>query len=333
MHNSRKIFSIAIVITLSFTTFLSISSLSNATQPCTVRGYVYVDKNITTPDQIKLCFPEQNIIATIPGDPMGYFIFDFNEDIGETGDFYVTINEQTYLAEEKITVQYEVYIYKINLTVNTTLDTNNPPYMPSAPDPENNSEDVGLNPQLSIYAKDPDGDTMTVSFYDAEGDELIGTVANVENASRAEVTWNGLSLNTSYYWYAVANDSEFETYSDVFCFKTIEEENIKPHVTFITPEKGGLYLFGKKIFSGILKTPLIIGNITIEINATDPDDGIDRVELKIKGLIRGETITINESPYKYNWDSFGFGKYTITATAYDVSGSFASTSMAAYKFF
>ena len=215
-----------------------------------------------------------------------------------------------------------------------TTKANNAPDKPITPEPENNSIDVVLNPILSIYVQDSDGESMTVTFKDASDDSIIGTAVNVDSASRAAVTWPGLSFNTTYNWYAVANDSEFETRSDVFCFKTIKEEDddTAPVVFFETPQEGGLYVFGNNIFSGILKTPLIIGSLKIVVNATDKQSGISHVTLSIKGKWKNITQNLTTSPYTYEWSSFGFKTYNITATAYDNAGNSASTSIIVRKF-
>jgi len=404
-------------------------------EPCTVRGYVYLNEVITTPDEITLIFDDQEIQAFIPETPVGYFILDFEEENGETGVFEVTINEITYNAEETITIEYGVYVYNINLTVNTppnqppnkpvnpnpennseninpnpslsvyvldpddddmdvifkdasddsTIGTdtnvdsntratvkwnglnynttyewyaiaddkndntntsdiftfktkkeevNNPPNKPINPKPENNSENISINPKLRVFVTDPDSDLLTVSFYNASNDELIDTVNNVESNTNATITWSGLDLNASYRWYATANDSILETKSEIFTFKTIEEDNNPPNIYFQVPEKGSLYLFGEKIFSDLLKNPLIIGNIKIVINATDNETGISKVELTIRGRLRLRDITkdLTQRPYKYEWSKIGFGKYNISAKAYDLNGNSREISLTVRKF-
>jgi len=222
---------VAIIVFFCSLNTIVICTHSTETQPCTVRGYVYVDGNITTPEQVKLEFAEQNISGTIPGDPTGYYIVDFNEDIDEKGIFYVTIDGKIYVAEENITVEYEVYAYKINLTVNTT-SSNNP-----------------------------------------------------------------------------------------------------PEVEIIKPKTGFLYFRELEIPINFIENTLIIGDSYIEINASDSDGGIDKVELKIEGIFLEETATLVEAPYNYTWDKFGFGIYTITAIAYDTLGETDEDSIIAFKFF
>jgi len=107
----------------------------------------------------------------------------------------------------------------------TTMLQNDPPYKPSDPQPENNSENISINPTISVLVTDPDNDAMDVSFYNASNDSLIETDFNVSNGNRAEVTWSDLEYNTTYSWYAVANDSIFENRSDTWTFTTILQNN------------------------------------------------------------------------------------------------------------
>ncbi|PKO13234.1 MAG: hypothetical protein CVU39_20260 [Chloroflexi bacterium HGW-Chloroflexi-10] len=52
--------------------------------------------------------------------------------------------------------------------------------------------------------------------------EVIGTVDNVSSGSNASISWGGLSDNTEYEWYAVANDGATSTTSDTWSFTTEE---------------------------------------------------------------------------------------------------------------
>jgi len=101
----------------------------------------------------------------------------------------------------------------------TVLNVNDPPNTPSDPDPDDGETDVILNPTLSVYVSDPDGDTMEVSFYNAADDSLIGTASALTN-STASVTWSGRGYSTTYSWYAIANDSLLDNKSDPWSFTT-----------------------------------------------------------------------------------------------------------------
>lgn len=101
---------------------------------------------------------------------------------------------------------------------------NNPPNRPSNPFPANEATGVSTPVTLSVTASDLDGDTMTVTFYDASDDSVIGMDADVASGSRAEVVWSGLAATTTYSWYARANDGELDSsQSDTWSFTTAGE--------------------------------------------------------------------------------------------------------------
>jgi len=93
-------------------------------------------------------------------------------------------------------------------TKNEIPNENNPPNIPSNPFPNNNGSDIELSTELSVKVTDPDGDNMNVTFYDASNDEEIGRHLDVVSGNRASITWDGLSQDTEYNWYVIAEDTE-----------------------------------------------------------------------------------------------------------------------------
>jgi hypothetical protein len=216
--------------TIVLAIFTVIANTSKAVQPCTVFGYVFIDETIQTPDQIILMFPNQSITADLYNG--GFYVVDFNEDIGETGIFKVKIDGKTYTANETVTIQQDIIIYELNLTVDTSSDSNEP-----------------------------------------------------------------------------------------------------PSVKIIEPETGALYFKNWKIPLSFLETSIIIGNITIDINATDADNGVEKVEVTITGLLTEDKIELDDEPYQWNWNTFCLGKYTITARAYDTDGETDEDTITVIKIF
>jgi hypothetical protein len=302
---------------------------TTASIPCSVSGYVYINDEIKAPDKVVLSFESQNIPADLFTD--GYYIVDFNEDVGKTGVFYITYKDLTLTAEETVTIAADTYIYEIDLHVYTP--PNNPPNTPINPIPENNSENVSINPTISILAIDPDGDDMDVYFYNASDNSLIRYVSDVSNNTRASIELTGLSYETAYSWYVIVNDSEYETKSDVFTFKTRKEDKTPPYIKIVKPEPGTLYIFDFTLFSNILKQPVIIGMITIELDIVDNETGVNTVGLFVKKLTEIKLKEFSDEPYEYQWSSFGFGKYTLIVKAYDNEGNYAEKSMNVMKFF
>jgi hypothetical protein len=104
--------------------------------------------------------------------------------------------------------------------VTYTAPPNSAPDMPHDPSPANGATGVSMPVTLSVAVTDIDNDAMTVTFFDASDDSVIGTHADVPSGSRAEVSWSGLAADTIYSWYAEANDGEFSTQSDTWSFTT-----------------------------------------------------------------------------------------------------------------
>ena len=98
-------------------------------------------------------------------------------------------------------------------------ETNDPPYAPTDPDPDDGQTGVETSPILNVLVDDPEDDVLNVSFYD-NLDNLIGVDIDVPSGTIASITWNGLGYSTAYTWYAVANDTEYITKSQLWTFTT-----------------------------------------------------------------------------------------------------------------
>lgn len=98
------------------------------------------------------------------------------------------------------------------------VGTNSPPQIsnPSPPDGETVSSS-GNFAVLQVQINDADGDTVTVTFYNASNDNIIGTDTVAGNGT-ATVTWHNLSYYTTYSWYIVADDGTDTTTSPTWSF-------------------------------------------------------------------------------------------------------------------
>ena len=89
----------------------------------------------------------------------------------------------------------------------------------------------------------------------------------------------------------------------------------------IQQPKGHLYIGGKEIMPTISGNSIIIGNITINVSATDNLTGIDKVEFYIDDELKA---SLSKEPYEWLWDEKIIGKHTIKVVAYDNAGNTAS---------
>ena len=100
-----------------------------------------------------------------------------------------------------------------------------PPSTPSDPLPADDATNVTIPVTLSVLVSDPNADAMTVTFYDASDDSVIGTATDVASGSRASVSWTGLAAGTQYSWFATACDAgALCTTSGTWSFTTTRED-------------------------------------------------------------------------------------------------------------
>lgn len=179
-----------------------------------------------------------------------------------------------------------------------TEEVNNAPLKPTDPSPINFALDVNLDPTLAVNVSDPEGDLMTVSFYDESDDSLIQKVDDVEDGSRVKVNWTGLQEKTNYDWYVIVNDGETTTKSDVWGFTTKEKiDNTPP-----TAEAGEDL------------TVNVSEEFTLDASGSSDNEGIESYKWN---LDNGETKTGEEISYIYEES----GTYTVELNVTDEAGN------------
>ncbi|HVQ00610.1 MAG TPA: Ig-like domain-containing protein [Candidatus Thermoplasmatota archaeon] len=127
----------------------------------------------------------------------------------------------------------------------------------------------------------------------------------------------------------------FQGYPSAYNYTVVEKavviapipDTSPPSVTIIKPVNG-LYIQDRLIFNLFL--PIIIGKITIDVNAVDNDSGIDHVAFLIDGQ---QLFNDTTAPYSYTWSELAFFKYTIKVVAYDNASNTASASIDVWRFF
>jgi len=95
-----------------------------------------------------------------------------------------------------------------------------PPNKPKEPSPEDGEDSVGLVVTLEVEVSDPDSEKMKVFFYNAltgdpSTDELKGIDYSANDGEIASCSFT-LPFETTFAWYAVANDSKLEKQSDIW---------------------------------------------------------------------------------------------------------------------
>jgi len=102
-----------------------------------------------------------------------------------------------------------------------------------------------------------------------------------------------------------------------------------PELALITPEEGGVYLFGKLLFKIGNIAPVLIGKNSIKVFASDTFSGVKNVSFSLESGESPETY-VSEGYFPYIcWELTGrhIGKYTLTVTAYDYGGLSVNTTL------
>jgi hypothetical protein len=212
----------------------------------------------------------------------------------------------------------------------TEKKINNPPNIPSNPNPTNNSTGISVSSVLSWTGSDPDNDTVKYDVY-------FGTLNNHPKVSSNQSSPNynppgDLLYNTLYYWRIVSWDtSNASRVGPLWHFTTRQEGPLS--VTIVKPLQGKFYFndVDKMSFSG--NNTIVYGKITIEANVTSSAD-IVRVIFSADGK---EIANDTSEPYSYTWRpliQFNGAlslKRTITVKAYDSEGNNVSANITITK--
>jgi hypothetical protein len=221
-------FGLAICLALALSLILPVAVMADAL-PCNFVGTARIDGEPVsdgtpiTAYALKLATAEMDQVGstlTVSDPAAGFYELVIELDTAtHLPEIYFKIGDLW--ADETATwVQYG--LVEINLTTTTGASTTpEPPTTPSSPSPADGATNVTMPVTLSVLVSDPNGDVMTVIFYDASDDSIIATATDVVSGSRAAVSWTGLESGTQYNWYATAcDDGALCTTSATWSFTT-----------------------------------------------------------------------------------------------------------------
>lgn len=114
-----------------------------------------------------------------------------------------------------------------NITVNTSTESYNNPPTYSNTQPNDGEEAVKRPVELSLDISDEDGDSIDVTFYDSN-DQQIGSETGLSSGSTASTTWNNLDDNTTYNWYAEITDGQDTVTTSTYSFTTNQPPLLDP---------------------------------------------------------------------------------------------------------
>jgi hypothetical protein len=110
---------------------------------------------------------------------------------------------------------------------------------------------------------------------------------------------------------------------------TANQDQDKPTINLIEPQKNSLYIDNSKIDIPIDNT-FIVGSVDIKVDARDYETGIKHVEYFINGRLKEK---VQSRPFTWSWDDSSFGRYTLTVKATDFAGNVGSDEITIWKFF
>jgi len=284
-----------IVVLLILQSSIIIANKIKAQLPTVVKGYVYIDGNVTKPEEVHLKFQDQSRKATVYEDGRYIIIFE-GEDAGTIGTFYVIYLGNSYEPPETVTILEDEYLYNIDLHIETS-NGGHPPEEPA-------------NIQPVADAGGPYYEIVDIIVY------FNGTKSYDEDGVITKYEWDfGDGITSDL-------ESPTHTYSKIGAYDvklTVTDDdgatNNSTTLAFIT-----------KVLNYPPNKPQITGSTTGNINkeynlslqATDPDD--DKIQYKINWSDNTETTTefVNNgttTTVKHNWTEPGI--YTINAYAAD----------------
>ena len=105
-----------------------------------------------------------------------------------------------------------------------------------------------------------------------------------------------------------------------------KEDDIPPEVTIISPDYG-IYIFNRKLGGFIF--PFVFNQVTVEVEASDKDSGMEKVEIYIDGEL---VSSDNEAPYDYLFEEASKKFHTIEVIGYDNAGNTNTDSISVFMF-
>jgi len=239
------------------------------------------------------------------GDVIGYSIDVLS---GSSASYEWSIEQEgTYQWMVAIT-DGEYWTFSDTYSFTYNKGTGSPPDPPSDPSPSPGSTVQEDSVFLRCWVKDPDGDELTVEFYDGNTHSLIGE-DYVSSNSWAEVEWF-LPEFGYYTWYVIVSDTEHSTNGPYWDF-SYEENNPpdQPHSEY--PSNG--------------QNNVWPSNLELQCYVSDNDGDSLTVNFFIlgQGLI-GTDIVDGMGTATLSGYSFSFGQtYQWYVTIYD--GEFTTT--------
>ncbi len=168
------------------------------------------------------------------------------------------------------------------------------------------------------------GDDTFAYLREFEGEKVIVIVNFLEKQATSTLNLSFLENGTILYdglnneAFMVSDPCNFSISIPAYGYRILFlKEGDEPIVYFEKPKDKYLYIFDREIMPSIFGNTIILGKITIEVDAYD-EDGVEKVEFYVDNELK---YVDDESPYQWLWDERTFGRHEIKAIAYDEEGN------------
>ncbi|MBD3185484.1 hypothetical protein GF325_01545 [Candidatus Bathyarchaeota archaeon] len=108
---------------------------------------------------------------------------------------------------------------------------NTPPSEPLLNDPLDGFQTQGPDVLLNVWVNDADGDALSVHFYNASDNTLIGTANEPDGTGNVNITWSGLPLGDMQSWYVTVSDPFASTNSTTWSFTPVSGSGNSPPIS------------------------------------------------------------------------------------------------------
>ncbi len=304
---------------------------------------------IKNPDQESYEYGTVVELTAVPD--TGWSFSHWSGDLtGSENPEYITINE-----DKEVTANFSINHYTLTIDIDGQGEVNKDPDLSSYPygtiveltavpdgawefshwsgdlNSSNNPEYITIDRNKSVTAHFSQNEfTLTVN--------VIGEGTVIKDPNQATYPYGTTVELTAVpetgwifdYWdgdlTGSENPDEIVIDGDKVINAYFKEDDVAPEIKITKPDYG-VYIFNQRLGGFIF--PIIFNDITVEVDASDKDSGIEKVEFYIDGELRE---TDEEAPYTFELTNHLKRFHTIDVIGYDNAGNTDDDSIRAYMF-
>jgi len=165
---------------------------------------------------------------------------------------------------------------------------------------------------------DEENELKVTIKYSADAGTSWHTIASNED-NTGEYDWNTSALEDGKHYLIKISVKDLSNNQGVdISNATFTVDNTKPSLVLEKPRHNHLYLFDREVMPILRSRAIVMGKITVTVNATDATSGVDRVEFFVDGTSKSVD---SSKPYEWEWDEKTFTSHVLKVVAYDNAGN------------